>query len=50
MVLALLAADDSSAGTFFTYGGAAFALTLANIGAAYGTAKSSIGIANLGCV
>ena len=30
--------------------GIAFALIFANFGAAYGTAKSSIGIANLGCV
>ena len=28
--------------------GVAFALVFANVGAAYGTAKSSIGIANLG--
>ena len=35
---------------FFGYAGAAAAIVFANIGAAYGTAKSSIGIANLGFV
>ena len=35
---------------FFAYSGVAMALIFANVGAAYGTAKSSIGIANLGCV
>ena len=35
---------------FFGFLGVAIALTFANIGAAYGTAKSSIGIANLGMV
>ena len=33
---------------FFAYGGVFAALVLSNAGAAYGTAKSSIGIANLG--
>ena len=35
---------------FFAYMGVALALIFANVGAAYGTSKSSIGIANLGCV
>ena len=39
-----------SAPQFFGYAGAAVALIFANAGAAYGTAKSSIGIANLGFV
>ena len=33
---------------FFGYAGCAIALTFANLGAAYGTAKSSIGVMNLG--
>ena len=39
-----------SSAQFFGYSGAAIALVFANVGAAYGTAKSSIGIANLGMV
>ncbi len=35
---------------FFAYIGCASALVFANLGAAYGTAKASIGIANLGMV
>ena len=35
---------------FFGYLGAAFAVIFANAGAAYGTAKSSVGIMNLGLV
>ena len=35
---------------FFAYTGVAISLIFANVGAAYGTSKSSIGIANLGCV
>ena len=35
---------------FFAYAGVFFALVFSNAGAAYGTAKSSIGIANLGLV
>ena len=37
-----------SSGSFFAYGGLAFAIIFANMGAAYGTAKSAIGISNLG--
>ena len=36
--------------TFFAFTGVAFALIFANMGAAYGTAKSAIGISNLGMV
>ena len=39
-----------SAPQFFAFMGVASAVFFANIGAAYGTAKSSIGIANLGMV
>ena len=42
--------ENESAAQFFGYMGAAIALTFANVGAAYGTAKSSIGIANMGVV
>ena len=35
---------------FFAYMGVATALIFANVGAAYGTSKSSIGVANLGCI
>ena len=40
--------DDESAATFFGYMGIAAALVFANLGAAYGTAKSGIGICFLG--
>ena len=48
----MIAADDSASSYhhFFAYMGVASALVFANAGAAYGTAKSSIGIANLGMV
>jgi V-type H+-transporting ATPase proteolipid subunit len=39
-----------SSGNFFAYTGVAAALIFANVGAAYGTAKSAIGIGNLGAV
>ena len=45
-----LIAYTGSSAQFFGYAGAAIALVFANIGAAYGTAKSSIGIANMGMV
>merc|ERR1719162_1435522 len=54
MVLAFIAADGAiygeSGSTFFAFTGVAFALIFANMGAAYGTAKSAIGISNLGMV
>merc|ERR1711998_509232 len=55
MVLALIASaatdpNMSSYHHFFAYMGAANALVFAIAGAAYGTAKASIGIANLGMV
>jgi V-type H+-transporting ATPase proteolipid subunit len=57
MVLALLAAatGDGEATTdatpyFFAYMGVASALVFANLGAAYGTAKSGVGIASLGVI
>lgn len=43
-----LGVDDQSAATFFGYIGIAAALVFANLGAAYGTAKSGIGICFLG--
>jgi len=55
MVLALLAvADDATTDDqtpyFFAYMGIASALVFANLGAAYGTAKSGVGIASLGVI
>ena len=41
---------NASAPQFFAFMGIASAVFFANIGAAYGTAKASIGIANLGMV
>ena len=41
---------DESYPQFFAYLGCAMAVVLSNVGAAYGTAKSSMGIANLGMV
>ena len=40
--------DDSSAAAFFGYMGIAAALVFANLGAAYGTAKSGVGICFMG--
>ena len=39
--------EDPIAWNFWGWGGAALALTLANIGSAYGTAKSGMGIASM---
>ena len=51
MVVALIAQTDAeSYPAFFAYAGVFAALVFSNAGAAYGTAKSSIGIANLGLV
>jgi len=56
MVLALIAAagDETAAEDntpyFFAYMGIASALVFANLGAAYGTAKSGVGIASLGVI
>lgn len=52
MVLALLAVttDDDATAHFFAYMGCACALVFANLGAAYGTAKSGVGIASLGVI
>merc|ERR1719213_1399100 len=56
MVLALLAVasgDDTTTDAtpyFFAYMGVASALVFANLGAAYGTAKSGVGIASLGVI
>ena len=38
---------DPMAWTFFEWAGCALALTLGNLGAAYGTAKSGMGIASM---
>ena len=38
---------DPTAFNFFTWGGVALAMTLSNLGTAYGTAKSGMGIASL---
>jgi len=53
MVLAVLlaagdAAADSQSASFFGFIGIACALVFANLGAAYGTAKSGVGIASMG--
>jgi V-type H+-transporting ATPase proteolipid subunit len=55
MVLALLAqtsdtTTDDNTPYFFAYMGIASALVFANLGAAYGTAKSGVGIASLGVI
>ena len=57
MVFALIAAGEVGADEdcdnqryFFAYMGVAAALVLCNIGAAYGTAKSGVGLASLGVV
>ena len=39
--------EDAAAWTFWSWGGAALALTLANVGSAYGTMKSGMGIASM---
>ena len=49
IIIDILAPVQSYA-TFFAYMGVASALVFANVGAAYGTSKSSIGIANLGVI
>ena len=48
--LSNLSLVNQSSPQFFGYTGAAIAVIFANIGAAYGTAKSGIGIANMGSV
>merc|ERR1719258_568931 len=48
MLSLALEAGASSAPYFFGYMGAAFALIFANLGAAYGTAKSGVGICSMG--
>jgi len=54
MVLGLLAVNDGeavdSSPFFFAYMGVASALVFANLGAAYGTAKSGVGISSLGVI
>merc|ERR1719424_2008111 len=52
MVLALLAQADAKSETpfFFAYMGIASALVFANLGAAYGTGKSGVGIASLSVI
>ena len=39
---------DSEIGAFFGYMGVSAALVLANLGAAYGTARSGVGISSMG--
>ncbi len=39
--------EDPTSWNFWGWGGAALALTLANVGSAYGTAKSGMGIASM---
>ena len=41
------AIEDPMCWNFWGWGGAAIALTLANLGSAYGTAKSGMGIASM---
>mmetsp|Transcript_8259 Transcript_8259/g.11356 ORF Transcript_8259/g.11356 Transcript_8259/m.11356 type:complete len:165 (+) Transcript_8259:34-528(+) len=48
MVPVLMAFACSKTASFFGFGGVAAAMIFANIGAAYGTAKSGVGIASLG--
>merc|ERR1711907_861076 len=51
MVFALIAADEvSQTQYFFAYIGIASALVFANLGASYGTAKSSFGISSLAVI
>jgi len=49
MVFALIAADSQTQ-YFFAYMGIAAALVFANLGAAYGTAKSAVGISSLAVI
>merc|ERR1719313_2343353 len=50
MVFALLAQETTQTQYFFAYIGIASALVFANLGAAYGTAKSSVGISSLAVI
>ena len=43
-----MSTDDTSTAYFFGYMGVASALVFANLGAAYGTAKSGVGISSMG--
>jgi V-type H+-transporting ATPase proteolipid subunit len=49
MIMASVGAEnDNGPATFFGFMGVACALVFANLGAAYGTAKSGVGIASMG--
>ena len=48
VIAALDASAESGPATFFGYMGIASALVFANLGAAYGTAKSGVGISSMG--
>mmetsp|Transcript_26998 Transcript_26998/g.65592 ORF Transcript_26998/g.65592 Transcript_26998/m.65592 type:complete len:167 (-) Transcript_26998:294-794(-) len=48
MIPVLLAFTCSKTASFFGFAGVAAAMVFANIGAAYGTAKSGVGIASMG--
>ena len=47
-IIAVTASDSAQAAAFFGYMGVASALVFANLGAAYGTAKSGVGISSMG--
>merc|ERR1711871_1840742 len=48
MLSTLLAVDCAASARFFGFMGAAGALVFANLGAAYGTAKSGVGVSSMG--
>ena len=48
LVIAQTAAETAGSASFFGFIGIACALVFANLGAAYGTAKSGVGIASMG--
>merc|ERR1711871_1216233 len=48
MLSTLLAVDCAASAPFFGFMGAAGALVFANLGAAYGTAKSGVGVSSMG--
>jgi V-type H+-transporting ATPase proteolipid subunit len=47
-ILAVQAGSSADAAAFFGYMGVSCALVFANLGAAYGTAKSGVGISSMG--
>ena len=47
-IITVSASDSAQAAAFFGYMGVSCALVFANLGAAYGTAKSGVGISSMG--